>query len=669
MIKLPHIAGIGPKTLEKLHRLNINSTQQLLYHFPHRYIDFRHIIPISQVKENQNVTIHGQITFIQNIYTKNHKNIQIATVTDSTGQINLMWFSQPYLLHNLKKGMTMSFAGTTSSYRHRLAIMVPIFGQYHTGKIIAIYPETSGLTSNWFRKTIQQNLVRLTQNITDPIPLAIRKKQHLIHLQKALTHIHLPSNPHQLTAGQIRLKLEEILCLQASSHLQKQHWQQLSPKFVLHLSAKHSQKIDRLISSLPFKLTSSQIKVWQEIKTDLLSSTIPANRLLQGDVGCGKTIIALLACYLTHLNRHLSLFLAPTEILARQHYQTFQKIFKNRSVPVKLLTNSSKLNLKKISANSIIISTHAAIYQKKQLKNKTAFLVVDEQHKFGVKQRSFLSKSITPPHILTMTATPIPRTISLTMLGNLSLSTITTSPKNRHPVKTFLVPQSKKSDCYQWIKKQIQSKNQQAFIVCPFIDPSETMTTIKSAKQEFEYLSKNVFPDLKLALIHGKTKTKNRQTIISHFQQNKINILVTTPIIEVGIDIPNATIITIQSADRFGLASLHQLRGRVGRGIQQSYCYFFTQSQKDTVLKRLKFLQTHQNGLNIAKYDLKTRGPGEVFSTLQHGFPSLKIADLSDTKIIKLGQSILKDIIKDHPDLDLNTLIQSTPPASYSHTN
>ena len=347
----------------------------------------------------------------------------------------------------------------------------------------------------------------------------------------------------------------------------------------------------------------------------------------------------------------------------RKNYRCLTGLLPNPSQSNHFFVSSSHRNLVPTT-----LSTHAAIYQKKQLENKIGLLIIDEQHKFGVKQRSFLSPSVNPPHTITMTATPIPRSISLTMLGNLNLSIIKKSPQHRLPIKTFLVPQSKKPACYQWIKEQIKEKKQQVFIVCPFIEVSETLSSVKSAKQEFANLSKNIFPQLKLDLIHGKTKSKDRKTIINNFKKNKTNILVTTPIIEVGIDIPNTTTIIIQSADRFGLAQLHQLRGRVGRGSQQSYCYFFTQSTNSKSQNRLKFLQNHHNGLAIAKYDLKTRGPGEVFSTLQHGFPSLKITTLSDTLIIKKGQLILKNIIQNHPKFNLKSLTKN-PTVNTLHPN
>jgi len=345
---------------------------------------------------------------------------------------------------------------------------------------------------------------------------------------------------------------------------------------------------------------------------------------------------------------------APTEILAQQHFLTFSKLL---NCPVKLLTAKTKISA--YSPGTIIIATHAALFQKKKLEKSIGLLIVDEQHKFGVTQRGFLSKSISPPHTITMSATPIPRTISLTLMGNLDISQITQLPQNRKPIKTFLVPQNKTNDCYLWLKKHILTSGQQAFIVCPFIEPSETLISVKSAKKEYEFLQTKIFPTLKLGLIHGKTPSSDRQKILSDFQKNKINILITTPIIEVGIDFPNSTSIIIQSADRFGLAQLHQLRGRVGRGTQISYCYLFTESVNIKPLKRLNFLTTNSDGQKIAEFDLKTRGPGEIFSTLQHGFPSLKLASFSDTLLISTAQILFKNLITNYPGFDLNQLVIS----------
>lgn len=666
MNSLSTISGIGPKTLLKLRNLNINTLNDIVYHFPSRYIDFSHITKIANSQINTNVTITGKIISIQNIYTRQSKNLQRVIVKDDTDQIHLIWFNQPYILKNLKAGMVLSFAGTVSTFGNQKTIINPEYGQYHTGKIIPIYPETRGLSSKWFRKTIQSYLPTLTQ-ISDSLPSSLVKKYHLLSLEQALTQIHLPKNSAFLNQARLRLAIDEILSVLTKSYLQKKNWLEKSPNKKIKITTSITKKINTFIKSLPFKLTDSQKKVWGEIREDLVSKNHVVNRLLCGDVGSGKTIIAILACYLTHLNNSLSLVLAPTSILARQHFQNFSLFLKDTKAPVFLLTASSRLDTQKVPKNSIIISTHSAFYQKKSLVKLVGLLVVDEQHKFGVKQRSFFSNLNTPPHCLTMSATPIPRTISLSMLGNLSLSTLDTVPKNRLRIKTFLVPPTKKIKCYQWLKKQITKEKVQAFIVCPFIDNSETLTSVKSATKEFAYLSKIIFPDLKLSLIHGKIKHDEKQKILKNFQGNKINILVTTPIIEVGIDFPNSTIIIIQSADRFGLAQLHQLRGRVGRGTAQSYCFFFTESENEKTINRLKYLQNHHNGLDIANYDLKTRGPGELFSTLQHGFPSLKLANLSDFKLISFSQKILQDIIKSYPSFDLSKLAKNTITDSISN--
>jgi len=648
------LTGIGPKTLEKLEKLGIKNTFDLIYHFPTRYVDFSHTVKISQVEIGQNSTISGKIVSFQNIFTRSHKNIQKATIRDNSGSINILWFNQPYLNKVLTVGETCSFAGEASLYLNKATLIAPLIGKYHTGKIIAIYPQTLGLTSAWFRKTIQTNISLLTKDIIDPLPATIIKKNNLLSLSNALWQIHCPTNLAILNQARFRLSIDEILSIQSLSFLQKKSWEKFKPSVIFK-----DFDLKPLFKKLKFELTKSQIKAWGEIKEDLLSQTKPMNRLLCGDVGSGKTILSVFASYLAQKNNSLSIFLAPTEILAQQHFKVFSTFLSK----VYLLTTNSKIDLKKIPKNSIIISTHAILYQQKNLP-KVGLLVIDEQHKFGVKQRSFLS-SLNPPHTLTMTATPIPRTISLTLLGNLNLSTLDEMPKDRIPIKTFVVPKNKTHDCYLWLQKHIKETKEQAFFVCPFIDISESMATVKAASEEFEKISK-FLPTLNLALIHGKIKNTPRQKILDDFAKNKINILVTTPIIEVGIDYPNASTIIIESADRFGLAQLHQLRGRVGRGDKQSYCYLFSQSDNEKSMNRLKFLEKNNSGFKIAEFDLKTRGPGEIFSTIQHGFPSLKLADISDIKLISLSENILAAILKTNPRFDLNLLIPHPNPTLHT---
>ena len=653
------LPGIGPKTEIKLEKLAIFSRKDLLYHFPSRYLDFSHLTKISQVEALKNVTVSGKIIHLQNIFTRSHKSLQKIILQDSSGQIDLIWFNQPFLIKNFKVGETWAFAGAATLYKNKLTIFSPEYGQFNTGKIIPIYPETKGLSSRYFRKNISLNLNTLLLELSETLPSDILDQYHLMPLFPALSQIHFPSDEKSLSQSRLRLGLDELLSLQSLSYLQKQAFSKLKPKFILK-----DYPTTKLINSLPFKLTFSQIQAWQEIKSDLLSKNKITNRLLCGDVGSGKTIIALLSAYLTSLNQHETLLLAPTEILAQQHFQTFQKYLPK--FPLYLLTAHSKLPLK-LPKNAIIIATHAAIFQKDKFIKNCALLIIDEQHKFGVKQRSFLNSNISV-HTLSLSATPIPRTIALTLMGNLDISFIKNPPENRQKIKTFLVPNPKITSCYRWLEEQIKTQKTQAFILCPFIEESESALTIKSAKKEFETLQQ-IFPKLKLALIHGKSAPKIREKTLSDFAQNKINILVTTPIIEVGIDYPNATTIIIQSADRFGLSQLHQLRGRVGRGAMQSYCYLFTENQNLDTIKRLNYLCQNNDGFKIAEFDLKNRGPGFAFSTLQHGFPSLKIADLSNIKLIELSQKILSSLIQKHPDFDLKKLIQNQNPTISSQLN
>ena len=663
MSSLSAFPKIGPKTLEKLDRLGIKDSLDLLHHFPSRYLDFSQKIPIATISENQMVTITGKIITFQNIFTRHGKNIQKAIIGDSTGQIELIWFNQPYLSKILVPDSIHSFAGTSSLFQKRLTLISPIHGDHQTGRILPIYPETAGINSGWFRSFFNLSLDSLLSEVTETLPPEIIKKYHLISLNSALKEIHSPQSLATLEAARLRLSLDEILALQTQSYLRRANWATKTPQVVFKTNKTIDNKIDKFISSLPFTLTPSQVKAWSEIKTNLLGH-ISVNRLLQGDVGSGKTVVAMLACYLASLNKTNSLVLAPTEILAKQHLASFKKML---PIPIEILTAKTKLDFTQLKPGTVIISTHAAIYHKKHFEDNTGLIIIDEQHKFGVEQRTFLSNSLHPPHCLTMTATPIPRTISLTILGNLDLSLLESPPENRKKIKTYLVPQNKYSQCYQWLDDHIKATHEQAFIVCPFIEPSETLSSVKSAKELFVQMEKR-FPHYHLDLIHGSVKETERQAILEKFNRNEIQILVTTPIIEVGIDFPNATTIIIQSADRFGLAQLHQLRGRVGRSHRQSYCYFFSDSDNEKSQGRLQMLEKTSDGQKIAEYDLQTRGPGEAFSYIQHGFPSLKIANLSDYKLINLGQEIISQVLKQYPNFDLNKLANLSE-ASLASTN
>ena len=407
---------------------------------------------------------------------------------------------------------------------------------------------------------------------------------------------------------------------------------------------------------MPFELTNAQKRTTEEIFSDL-SADKPMNRLLEGDVGSGKTVVATIAMYLTHLNGFQSVLMAPTEILAQQHYQTISSLLEPFGLKIELRTGSSKgkgergkgkekkLNASPLTLNAdVLVGTHAVISEKIKFDN-LGLVVIDEQQRFGVEQRGILRKKGKNPHVLTMTATPIPRTIALTLYGDLDLSLLDEMPKGRKIIKTWLVPSQKRQPAYEWIKKQIDATASQIFIICPFIEESETMQTVKAATKEFETLQKNVFKNYKLALLHGKLKSKDKERVLNEFKSKKFDILVATPLVEVGIDIPNAGIIIIEASERFGLSQLHQLRGRVGRNSKQAYCLLFTESNNPLTNQRLKAMETTNIGAELAEFDLKMRGPGEIYGTAQHGRQFLKIASFSDFDLIKQTKAEAERII------------------------
>lgn len=626
MDDLSLLKNVGPISAQKLNELGIYTYLDLLFYIPYRYLDFSHTLDIANYKLNTPATYSGEVISFNNIFTRSHKNIQRATIKDNTGTLNLIWFNQPYLSKNISVGQNLSVAGSISFFQNKITIVAPLIGT-KTGRIIPLYHQSSNLNSAWIEKTINLNLDKLLQNYSEILPQNILKKYNLFDIKKALIQVHRPQSQEQTLLAQTRLNLHQSLSLLAKSTLQKQNILNKKPAYIL-------TKVP-LTNFLPYQLSPSQLTAWNEIKNDLLS-TNPTHRLLSGDVGSGKTIIALLASHLTSTNKHISLIVAPTQVLANQHFAFFKKTLPK--IPILLLNNKNKLP--KLPPNAIVISTHAAFYQNQEFFKKIALLIIDEQHKFGVIQRNFLEKLKNPPHTISMTATPIPRTLALSLYGHLDISYLS-HLSHWKPVKTFIVPENKILNCYLWLKKQIDSTHQQAFIVCPFIEDSESLSTVKSATAEFAKL-KPLFSKLKLELIHGKVSENNRQKIFDDFKNKKIDILVTTPIIEVGIDFPNATVIIIQSADRFGLASLHQLRGRVGRGVESGYCYLFADNPNSP---RLKYLSTHYEGQQLAEFDLKIRGPGELFSTLQSGHFYF------DQNSIQIGKKIIEDLLKTKFDL------------------
>ncbi|MFH0943140.1 MAG: ATP-dependent DNA helicase RecG [Candidatus Beckwithbacteria bacterium] len=605
---LSNIPFVGPAYALRLNKLNISTPQDLLNHYPARYQDLTH-------------SAIGTIVSSRNLYTRSGKTLQKIIIQTKTSNQELTFFNQPFLIKTLTPGTKISFVGNDYEI---------IKGQelIHTNRLVPVYPETAGVSSKWLRSRIYY-LLNNQPLPNDWLPQSIKTKYQLINLDKALHQIHFPQNQTQIDQATKRLSFNELFLLQLEARERKKAWQK---KSLSHQLSVNQEKVLKLIASLPFTLTAGQNRCLKEILTDL-KKPVPMNRLLQGEVGSGKTVIAAIAGYVSYLNGLDTILMAPTEILANQHFQTLKTILKPVGLKIELITASQKPK-KNLSAN-LYVGTHALLHRPLNL-SKVGLVVIDEQHRFGVAQRAQLvAQSKLIPHLLTMTATPIPRTIALTLYSDLDLSVLDEMPEGRQTITTWVVPQTKRLSAYHWIESEILAHNSQAFIVCPLIEPSEkeALQDIKAVTQEFNQLN-SIFNKLKLGLIHGRLKNKAKNDLLAKFQANKLNILVATPVIEVGIDIPNASIMVIENADRFGLAQLHQLRGRIGRNNQKSYCLIFTQNSNPKVLSRLKQLEILNQGQKLAELDLKLRGPGDLYGLKQHGFLQLKLASLTDQALI-----------------------------------
>lgn len=652
---------IGPSYAKRLKKLGIETAKDLLYHFPHRYEDFSLVSDIGRAQPGETVTVKGQITSIKNIYTKSGKKIQSATISDGKNVISATWFNQPFLVRTLPIGTYVSLSGKISWFGRQRTLMAPEYEKtgnasstIHTGRLVPIYPETYGISSKWLRSRIARVLPQVLPEIEDFLPDTILKRNNLIGLRDAIRQIHFPENLKGDKKARKRLAFDEFFQIQLRSLWRKQNWKE---KKLAHKLVIDQMSVLKFINSLPFTLTQAQKRAIREISSDL-SKPQAMNRLLEGDVGSGKTVVAALACFIAHRNGFQSVIMAPTQILALQHYKTLTAILAPFGVKVGFRVSGSSILHRPSSTFDIVVGTHALL-QKAINFDKLALAVIDEQQRFGVVQRALLAQksSTITPHVLTMTATPIPRTVALTIYGDLDLSILDEMPTGRITIKTWVVPPQKREAAYGWIKKQVADTDQQAFIVCPIIEESdkETMKSVRAATVEFERLTKKVFPDLRLGLLHGRVKTKEKEETMSKMKEGKLDILVATPVVEVGIDIPNATIMMIEGAERFGLAQLHQLRGRVGRSNKQSYCLLFTDTRSPRVLSRLKALERTQSGALLAELDLRLRGPGEVYGTLQHGFPELKVGSFSDVELIKSARTAAEEIvdkIKDYPNLE-----------------
>lgn len=658
----------SPITIRRLHAIGINTFYDLLNYFPFRYEDFR---------EN---TIIGTVLDIKNQYTRSRITIQKATIQTNDNEIvTATWFNQPFLTRVIYSGSRIAIAGQIVRNLDRVKIepkeyevlksfktetlLAPRSAKrevgsgstsltineskdevhtIHTGRIVPVYSEKFGLSSKTIREKIFY-LINSTNIVEEFLPKDLLQKYQLVAENDAYQNIHFPTSLEAEAKARQRLAFDEIFTIQLSSELVKQEWNKDRNATVINYLNFKSQ-IDDFINSLPFKLTLAQNKVLGEIFEDLQKEK-QMNRLLQGDVGSGKTVIAAIIAYLNFLNGYQTLFMAPTEILANQHFKTFTNLLSNK-LNISLITGSKKPKPEELGKSNIIIGTHALIVKKLDFP-RVALVIIDEQHKFGVAQRATLKNKGINTHLLTMTATPIPRTVALTLYRELDLSIIDEMPANRIPVKTYFVAKDKRENAYDWIKKQIKLSKIQVFIVCPFIEESEIETnkSIKAAKVEYEKICK-IFSNFNVGLLHGKNKPKEKEEIMGKFAAGEIDILVSTPVVEVGVDVPNATVIIIEGVERFGLAQLHQLRGRVGRGDKQSYCYLFTESEDNFPLQnKMKYFCSTNSGFKLSEYDLKIRGSGNIYGTAQHGDANMKIASIGDFATIERSTKAINDFV------------------------
>jgi len=660
------VSSVGPIYKKRLSKLDIFSLKDLFYHFPFRYEDYSNISNIKDLKVGRKTTIRSIVFDISNYLS--HKSIKItnAKLYDQTGIINAIWFNQPYLKNQLKKGEEYFFSGEVKLFKNGLNLITPTFEtiyskeQVNTARILPIYPETNGITSKWLRKQIKKLMPFCINNLPETLDDKIIRKQKLLRIQDAIEKIHFPNDNFDVEKAKKRLSFDELFQIQINSIIKRKNWENKTTSTKLKIS---NNEIQKFTKSLPFDLTKSQKECVSQIICDLSKKT-PMNRILQGDVGSGKTIVAASAAFTVFKNNLKTLIMTPTEILAMQHYNTLTNILKPFGVRIGLVTKNKK------SQNwDIAVGTHALLnIEKKSLEN-IGLIIIDEEHRFGVEQRSKLAIKAKHkdfcPHFLTITATPIPRTVALTLYGNLDISTINELPRGRKITKTYLVPQTKRQDAYGFIKKHV-NLGEQVFIICPFVEQSETLNSVKAATVEFEKLKNQIFSKYSIGLLHGRLKSSQKERVMDDFHHKRIKILVATPVVEVGIDIPNATIMLIEGAERFGLAQLHQLRGRIGRSDKEAFCFLFCDSQSEMALKRLEALKNERDGVKLAEIDLKLRGPGEIFGTRQHGFATLKIADFFDLKLIEKTKIEAERLLKIDPMLTKHKNLKEAIDALYN---
>lgn len=660
--ELTVLNGVGPKNAESLAKLGMRTLGDMLYFFPRRYEDYTLLKPIQALMYNDVVTVLGTIQSIHNRPIRGGKQSIIEVIiSDGTGSLRISFFNQPWLMNRFKQGEPISVSGKVDQYLGRIVMNSPDWESVemenlHTNRIVPIYSLTERITQKWLRNQMKQVVSYWAPAVVDALPDTIKREARLVSLGEALTQVHFPDSQARLKLARERLAFDEIFYLQMGVMRQKRDWQEVEGKrFTVS-----DEWLGARLAALPFTLTSAQQSSLDDIRRDLDSGK-PMNRLIQGDVGSGKTVIAALGAGMVVSNGAQAAIMAPTSILAEQHYRNFSNLLAGESGflqkdEIRLLVGNTPESEKEAirqgladGSIKIVIGTHAVIEPDVQFK-ELQFVVIDEQHRFGVEQRAELRSKGTNPHLLVMTATPIPRSLALTMFGDLDISVMDVMPEGRQPIATYVLRPQERERAYTMIRSQVKNGNQ-AFIVYPLIDESEKIN-VRAAVDDFETLSNQVFPDLKLGLLHGRMKPSEKDEVMLKFRDKEFDILVSTTVIEVGVDVPNSTLMLIEGADRFGLAQLHQLRGRVGRGSVASTCLLIPTHEDATENERLQAMATTNNGFELADLDLKLRGPGEFLGTRQAGFASsLKMASITDVALIEKAREQAKSLFERDPYL------------------
>lgn len=669
------IKGISSSVAGKFNKLGVKTVRDLLYFFPHRHLDYSQRKVISQLVTGEEQTIVANVWQAYETRPGGRRSTE-AVVGDETGNVRAVWFNNPYLAKKLLPNTRVVLSGRVSLFNGRLVFESPEWELedeelIHTGRLVPLYSLTQGLRPRQVRKLMKGVVSQWAWQVEDFLPPELKQRCDLLDLTQAISQAHYPEDEATKDRARIRLAFDELFLLQLGVLRRKRDWQESQPSTPFPTQ---TPLLDSFIRSLPFTLTDAQQRVLQEIITDLQKSQ-PMCRLLQGEVGSGKTIIATAALLLAAANGYQGAFMAPTEILAAQHFAIICQLLSRAGhqeleepylcrysglLPQPLtvailigdIVQSKKQELQQRILNgevNIIIGTHALI-QKGVKFHRLELVVVDEQQRFGVEQRSALRQKASSPHMLAMTATPIPRTLALTLYGDLDLSVIDQLPPGRQVIRTKWLRPEQRETAYGFLQRQV-ANGRQAFIICPLIEESEAIQA-RAATAEYERLSREVFPELKLGLLHGRMAAAEKDRVMRHFRSGELDILVTTPVVEVGIDVPNATVMLIESADRFGLAQLHQFRGRVGRGQEQSYCMLMAENPSAIGKQRLNVIENVQDGFVLAEEDLKLRGPGEFFGTRQSGLPDLRMAQLSDVALLELARAEAIRLFEKDPGLE-----------------